>query len=378
MVALKKIQKLVSKYAAQDSCRTSLASATQSDLFRLRERDPCELFLDGAVRKIVSPIGPFLPHHTKIITNNSRIDQSKREIIGRQRSNKIDSDSHGPTHRLQLPLAPKFFPYLFGLIKPVVDLHQIHRDHFPFVGQSSDYVHRLPRTQPVPEPRASLRGRFGVYRIDIKRQMKGVLVLGVEVLHAPPHDLPYAQLVDVVHRETSHIMLPQSDVFIVVDIANRDKDHVSRMQKGSPGQPPPLSKIRKGAHPRGMRERHSVVIVRAGNVGPPQSVVYCIRMRVHPNHLQLRVRPQRRRYRGRTDRMVAPDRQQKIGFFIHMGLVSPLVEPAQKRAQNLHVPYRKINGRKGGLLLRRGDVAVVPDRDVVVLTQKVEHSCFAD
>jgi hypothetical protein len=76
--------------------------------------------------------------------------------------------------------------------------------------------------------------------------------------------------------------------------------------------------------------------------------------------------------------MVAPDRQQKIGFFIHMGLVSPLVEPAQKRAQNLHVPYRKINGRKGGLLLRRGDVAVVPDRDVVVLTQKVEHSCFAD
>ena len=208
--------------------------------------------------------------------------------------------------------------------------------------------------------------------------MKRMPVLRVEILHALSHDLPYPKLVDVVHRETFHIMLPQSDVFIAVDIANRDKDHVSRMEVRSLSQPPPLSKIRKGTHPRDMGQRHPVVVVRQGNVRPPQSVVYRIGMRVHPNHLQLRVRPQCRGYRGRADGMVATDRQQKIGLFIDMSLVSPLVEPAQKRAQDLHVSYRKFNGRKRWLLLSGSHVPVVPDGNVVVLMQKVEHPRLSD
>lgn len=130
--------------------------------------------------------------------------------------------------------------------------------------------------------------KLGVYCVDIEAQMKGGLIFRVQVLYTLSHDLSYAELVHVVHRIASHSVLGQCDVLIIIDVPDGNQDHILRREMGVLTQPRPLGEVGEGSHARHMRQRHPVIIVTQGGVGP-EPIVDTIGMRVHPDDLQPRV-----------------------------------------------------------------------------------------
>lgn len=127
-----------------------------------------------------------------------------------------------------------------------------------------------------------MSGKLRVYSIDIETQMKGGLVLRVEVLYALPHDLPNPEFIHVVHRITFHSVLAEGDVLIIVDVPDGNQDHIFWREIGERGQPLPFGEVREGGHPRHMRQRHPVILITQRGIRP-KTVIYAVGMSIHPD-----------------------------------------------------------------------------------------------